>query len=150
MAKKVIALDLGTTSLGIAVSDVLAIAHGRENYRFPEGAYRRALEKTMEYVQKEGTKEIALGSPLNMDGSEGESAKRSVRFKEELLAIDPTLEVTLVDERLTTVMASKSLHFGNLNTKKQKPRIDMQSAVMILESYLAKKERETQNDDRDQ
>lgn len=139
MEKKVLGLDLGSRSLGIAVSDVLGIAHGRENFRFPEGAYRQALAKTLEYVKKEGIRTIALGYPLNMDGSAGESAKRSERFKEELLALDPTLEIVLVDERLTTVMASKALRFGNLSARNQKPKIDQESAVMILESYLAQR-----------
>ncbi len=142
MKKKVMGLDLGTSSCGIAVSDVLGIAHGRENYLFPEGAYRRALSHIDELLKKEGIKEIALGYPLNMDGSAGESAHRSERFKEELLEMNPELVVTLVDERLTTVMASKAMRLGNFNTRKQKKVIDQQSSVLILESYLSQKERE--------
>ena len=142
MKKKVMGLDLGTSSCGIAVSDVLGIAHGRENFLFPEGAYRRALAHLDELLKKEGIDEIALGYPLNMDGSAGESAHRSERFKEELLEMNPNLKVTLVDERLTTVMASKTMRLGNTNARKQKRVIDQQSAVLILESYLAQKERE--------
>ena len=140
--KKAIGLDLGTSTLGIAVSDVLGIAHPRKNFRFPEGAYKRALAKVMETVECEGTFDIALGYPLNMDGTSGESAQRSERFKNELLQMDSRLSITLIDERLTTVMASKAMTFGSFNTRKQKKVIDQQSAVLILESYLSQKERE--------
>lgn len=140
MQNKVMGLDLGTSTCGIAISDVLGIAHGRENYRFPEGAYRRLLGHLIEIISKEGIKEIALGYPLNMDGSAGESAKRSERFKEELLEMDSSLKITLVDERLTTVLASKALYSGNFKSKAQKKIIDQQSAIVILESYLSRKE----------
>lgn len=140
--KKAIGLDLGAATLGIAVSDTLGIAHPRENFRFPEGAYKRALSRVQELVEKEGIFEIALGYPLNMDGTSGESAKRSERFKDELLAMDGRLSVTLVDERLTTVMASRTMTFGSFSSRKQKKVIDQQSAVLILESYLSQKERE--------
>jgi putative Holliday junction resolvase len=75
-----------------------------------------------------------------MDGTHGESALRSERFKEELLERDPTLKITLVDERLTTVMAHKSLREAGLSGEKSHKVIDQQSAVIILESYLSAKE----------
>lgn len=137
MRAKVLGLDLGTKSCGIAISDVLGIAHGREEFRFVEGAYRQCLAHLKEIIEKENIKEIALGYPLNMDGTAGESAHRSERFKEELLEMDPSLQVALVDERLSTVMASKRLLEADLSRGKRHKVIDQQSAVVILESYLA-------------
>ena len=121
--KKVLGLDLGSRTCGIAISDVLGIAHGRENYRFTEGAYRQVLA----YI---------LGYPLNMDGSKGDSAIRSERFKESLLEADPNLKVFLVDERLTTVMANRSMLEADISRGKRHKVIDQQSAVIILESFL--------------
>lgn len=137
---RVAGLDLGTKSCGIAISDSLGIAHGKEEFRFLDGAYRQCLAHVMEFLQKEKIDEVALGYPLNMDGTQGESALRSERFKEELLEMDPSLKITLVDERLTTVMAHKSLREAGLSGQKSHQVIDQQSAVIILQSYLSAKE----------
>lgn len=138
--KRVAGLDLGSKSCGIATSDVLGIAHGREEFRFQEGAYRQCIAHVIAFLHKEGITEVALGYPLNMDGSAGDSAKRSERFKQELLEADSSLTITLVDERLSTVMASRRLLEADLSREKRHKVIDQQSAVVILESYLAKKE----------
>lgn len=141
--KKVLGLDLGSRTCGIAISDVLGIAHGRENYRFTDCAYRQVLAYILEYLKKENVGVIALGYPLNMDGSKGESALRSERFKEELLEKDPTLKVYLVDERLTTVMANRSMLEADISRGKRHKVIDQQSAVIILESFLNSPEAKT-------
>ena len=137
--KKVMGLDLGTRSCGIAISDTLGIAHPKEEFRFLDGAYRQCLAHLKETLQKEDIHEIALGYPLNMDGSAGESARRSERFKDELLQMDPTLSITLVDERLTTVMASRRMLEADLSRGKRHAVIDQQAAQVILESYLNQK-----------
>lgn len=137
--KKVIALDLGTKTCGIAVSDVLGIAHGRENFRFVEGAYRQCLAHVYEVMQGENIDEVALGYPLNMDGSAGERAQSAERFKKELLEMMPNIQVSLVDERLTTVMANRRLLEADISRKKRHKVIDQQAAVVILESYLNSK-----------
>lgn len=137
---KVIALDLGSRTCGIAMSDVLGIAHGYENFRFQEGAYRQCIAHVIEVLHKEGVTEVALGYPLNMDGSAGDSAHRSERFKEQLLAEDPNLQITLVDERMTTVTAYRFMREANLKADKKKKIIDQQAAIVILEFYLERKE----------
>lgn len=137
---RVCALDLGEASCGFAVSDGLGIAHGREEYRFPRGAYRRAVQHVIEFLSKEQISEVALGYPLNMDGTAGESAHRSERFKEELLEVNPALDIHLVDERLTTVDADEWLSDGGLDWQEKKRYIDQMAAVAILERYLASKE----------
>ena len=136
MMKRVMGLDLGSRTCGIAVSDALGIAHGRENYRFLDGAYKQVLAYVSEYLKKEGITVVALGYPLNMDGSKGESAIRSERFKEQLLEVDPNLKIFLVDERLTTVMANRSMLEADISRGKRHKVIDQQSAVIILESFL--------------
>lgn len=138
--KRIIGLDLGTRTCGIAISDTLGIAHGYENFRFLDGAYKQCLSHIMEVLKKEDVHEIALGYPLNMNGTVGERAESCARFKEELLALDPTLKIELVDERMTTMIATKRLLEADLSRAKRHAVIDQQSAVVILESYLEAKE----------
>lgn len=137
---KVLGLDLGTRTLGIAISDVLGIAHGYEEFRFLEGAYKQAIKRVLEVCEKEKVTEIALGYPLNMDGSEGEKALSSKRFKNSLLEVNPNLKISLVDERMTTIIATKRLLEADLSRSKRHKVIDKQAAVVILESYLQRKE----------
>ena len=135
--KRVAGFDLGEASLGIAVSDGIGLVHPREEFRFPRKAYKRAIARAIEFLHREGISEVALGYPYNMDGTTGESAARSARFKEELLAEDPALAIHLVDERLTTVEAESFLEeIGITDWREQKAHIDEQAACVILESYL--------------
>ncbi len=138
--ERYLGLDLGTKSLGIAISDSLGLVHPRENFRFPEKAYQQAIDKALEYVEKEGIKVLVLGYPLALDGTINEAAQRSLRFKEELEKRDASLTIHLFDERFSTKMASYNLHQLNLNTRKQKKFIDASSASIILEGYIARKE----------
>lgn len=140
---KALGLDLGTRTLGIAISDVLGIAHGYEEFRFLEGAYKQAIKRVIEVCEKEKVTEIALGYPLNMDGSEGEKALSSKRFKNSLLEANPNLKISLVDERMTTIIATKRLLEADLSRNKRHKVIDKQAAVVILESYLQRKEFES-------
>ena len=137
---KVLGLDLGTRTLGSAISDVLGIAHGYEEFRFLEGAYKQAIKRVLEVCEKEKVTEIALGYPLNMDRSEGETALSSKRFKNSLLEANPNLKISLVDERMTTIIATKRLLEADLSRNKRHKVIDKQAAVVILESYLQRKE----------
>jgi putative holliday junction resolvase len=136
--KRVAGFDLGEASLGIAISDGLGITHPREEFRFPRKAYRRAIAHAIEFLHREGVNEVALGYPYNMDGTLGASAERSRRFKDELLAEDASLNIHLVDERLTTVEASENLaEAGLTDWQEQKAHIDEEAACVILESYLS-------------
>ena len=75
-----------------------------------------------------------------MDGSEGEKALSSKRFKNSLLEVNPNLKISLVDERMTTIIATKRLLEADLSRNKRHKVIDKQAAVVILESYLQRKE----------
>lgn len=135
--KKIIGLDLGTKTLGIAISDALGIAHGYENFNFEFGNYKKAREHVLELAKKESIDEIALGYPLHMSGEESERSKSTRKFKDDLLKENPNLKIVLVDERMTTIIANNRLLEANLSAKKRKEVIDKMSAVVILESYLA-------------
>nr|MCR4561705.1 Holliday junction resolvase RuvX [Bacilli bacterium] len=129
-------LDLGNKSCGIAVSDEIGLVHPRENYLFPKCAFKVCLSHVLDFLHKEGIVEVALGLPLNMDGTESDSTLRSYRFKASLEEADPSLKVTLVNETLTTVEADERINLNKSSKKKRDSIIDMEAAVVILESYL--------------
>ena len=137
--EKYIGLDLGTTTLGVASSDVLGFVHGVETFRFPKEAYSQARDYVHKLVEKTGIKNLVIGLPINMDGSQGFRADSSKRFKEDLLKEDPTLKIELVDERLTTVSAHKTLNQLNVSGQQRKGAVDRIAACEILDFYLRMK-----------
>ena len=139
--EKYIGLDLGTTTLGVATSDVLGFVHGVETFRFPKEAYSQARDYVHKLVEKTGIKNLVIGLPINMDGSQGFRAESSKRFKEDLLKEDSTLKIELVDERLTTVSAHKTLNQLNVSDKERKGSVDRIAACEILDFYLRMKGR---------
>ena len=134
--EKILGLDLGSRTCGIAMSDALGmLAHGVETYRFEEGAYKKCAKYICEMIQENHIHKVVLGLPKHMNGDLGERAQISMQFKERLeKMID--VEVILVDERLTTVVAQNQLIFADVSRKKRKQVIDKMAAVQILQGYL--------------
>ena len=138
---KYIGLDLGTTTLGIATSDVLGFVHGLETFRFPKEAYSQARKRVHEVVMQTGIKNIVIGLPINMDGSLGFRAESSKRFMEDLLKEDSSLKIELQDERMTSISAHKTLYDMNVKGKEHKQSVDRLAACEILDFYLRMKGR---------
>lgn len=135
--KKIIALDLGTKTLGIAITDALHIAaHGYENFLFEEGNYKKARQHVLDILDKEDVDELALGLPLHMSGQPSKRSESTMRFRDDLLSERPNLKIAMVDERMTSIIANKRLLEADLSRNKRKAVIDKMSAVVILESYL--------------
>lgn len=137
--EKYIGLDLGTVTLGIATSDSLGFVHGLETFRFPKEAYSQARKRVHDLVATTGIKNIVIGLPINMDGTQGWRAESSIKFKDDLLKENPNLKVELIDERLTSVSAHKTLYEMNLNSKKHKESVDRIAACEILDFYIRMK-----------
>ena len=138
---RILGLDLGSRTLGIALSDSgESIAMMKETFRFPEDDYAQALTKTIEYIDKYQIAEVVLGLPKHMNGDIGERAKISLQFRDELLKTR-TVKVILQDERLTTTMSLHTLAALNTSAKKRKERVDQLAACHILQSYLDAKKR---------
>lgn len=137
--EKYIGLDLGTVTLGIATSDSLGFVHGLETFRFQKEAYSQARKRVHEVVASTGIKNIVIGLPINMDGSQGWRAESSIKFKDDLLSEDPTLKVDLQDERMTSISAHKTLYEMNVSTKKHKETVDRLAACEILDFYIRMK-----------
>jgi putative Holliday junction resolvase len=134
---KIIGLDLGTNSLGIAITDSLMIAaHGYENFTFEHGNFKKAREHLLEVLKKENVNEVVIGLPLHMSGEESERCQSTRRFVDDLLKENPNIIVHFEDERMTTIIAAKRLHEANISHKKQRDVIDKMAAVVILENYI--------------
>ena len=128
-------LDLGTKTLGIIMTDktnTLVSPFKVLKFKFEE--YESVLDEVENIIKEYSITKIVLGLPKNMDGTIGFAGKRSLHFRD--LLNDRGIDVILVDERLTTVMAEGIVHDNNDNVKNAKGRIDSIAASLILESYL--------------
>lgn len=136
---KVLGLDLGTTTLGIAKTDSIGIAaHGVETFRFEPGNFKKAREHVIELCQIDAIKDIALGMPLYQSGEISPHGQSCLRFKEDLLKLDPNLHIEMIDESYSTIEADEKLKVTGLSYEKRKEIIDEMAAVVILERYLEK------------
>ena len=137
MIGKVLGLDLGEKSLGIAISDLMGIiATGVENFRFESMDFDKAMERVKFYVKRDNIKEIALGLPLHMSGDESDHSLMCRDFKARIEKEIPGVKVALVDERWTTKQANRYILEADLSRNKRKKVIDKMAAVCILEAYL--------------
>ena len=133
-------LDLGTKTLGVAITDTTGlIARPLKVILFPKEDYGIALSELQNILDEYDISKIALGLPKNMDGTEGFASERSLKFKEMLESITD-IPVTLVDERLTTVLAENILLEADVSRKKRKSVIDGVAAVLILETFIKMEE----------
>ncbi|ERJ13714.1 Holliday junction resolvase RuvX [Haloplasma contractile] len=133
---RALGLDLGSKTLGIAMSDALGYtAQGLETFRFNENHYVHAIDRVIELIDEHNVSKIVIGYPKNMDGSIGERAKIVERFVNKLKGKKP-IDVVLWDERMTTMEAEKILIDADLSRKKRKKVIDKMAAIVILQSYL--------------
>ena len=141
MLNKILGLDLGTTTLGIAYSDSLGFVHGVETFRFDSNQYIVARKHVLELLEKMDINEIAIGLPLHKSGDMSDMANNVMRFREDLLKEKPGLVINTVDERLTSVMANNSISEMGMNHKQRKNSVDRIAACIILDTYVRMKER---------
>lgn len=131
-------LDLGTKTLGISLSDKLGlIASFYDNISYTD--VYKLLDLVNDIIKKENVNKLVLGLPKNMNNTCGYRVEETLEFKK-LLEEKTGLEVILEDERLTTKLAESTLINANMSRKKRKKVIDGVSAVVILQSYLDRKE----------
>lgn len=134
---RIMGLDLGSKTVGVAVSDPLKItAQGVEIIRREsEDKLRRTLARIEELAKQYEVETFVLGYPKHMDNTIGERAQRSEAFKEKLER-RTGLPVVLWDERLTTVAADNAMDEAGLSREKKKNYVDMIAASLILQGYL--------------
>ncbi len=136
---KYLGLDLGTRTLGLALSDRLGmIATSYKILRHDEN-YENLLSLLKEEIEKNRVEALVLGFPKNMNNTIGERGKATLDFQKRL---EDTfhLPVYLQDERLTTKQAENLLISNDASRKKRKKVIDSMAAAIILQSYLDRKD----------
>lgn len=133
-------LDLGTKTLGLALSDELGMIATSYKILHHEEDYGSLIPQVIHEVEEKNVKELVLGLPKNMNNSVGERGEICLKFKE-MLEKSTGLPVHLQDERLTTRQAESLLISNDTSRKKRKKVIDSLAATIILQSYLDRRER---------
>ena len=134
---RILGLDFGSKTVGVAVSDELLItAQGVEIIRRKaETKLRQTLARIKELADGYGVEKFGLGYPKNMNNTEGERCEKTKEFKG-MLEKRCGLPVVLWDERLTTVAADRSMMETGIRRENRKDYVDEIAAVFILQGYL--------------
>lgn len=134
---RIMGLDFGSKTVGVAVSDPLLItAQGLEIIRRKEeNKLRQTLARIEELIGEYEVGEIVLGLPKNMNDTLGVRAELSLKFKEKLER-RTGLPVTMWDERLTTVAADRTMMEAGIRREHRKDYVDQIAASLILQGYL--------------
>lgn len=137
---RILGLDFGSRTVGVAVSDPLMItAQGVEIIRRKEeNKLRQTLARIDELVREYEVSLIVLGLPKNMNNTLGDRVEKTMEFKEALIR-RTGLEVIMWDERLTTVAADKAMMEAGIRRENRKDYVDMIAAEFILQGYLDSK-----------
>lgn len=134
---RIMGLDLGTKTVGVAISDALQLtAQGIEIIRRKdENKLRQTLARIESLIMEYEVEEIVLGLPKHMNNDLGERAQFSLEFKEKLER-RTGLPVALWDERLTTVSADRVMMEAGVRREDRKEYVDKIAATIILQGYL--------------
>ena len=135
--RRILGLDYGTKTVGVAVSDELRItAQPLETItRKDANKLRKTYARIEELVKEYDAEKIVLGLPKNMNNTTGDRAEKSLEFAE-MLKKRTGLPVVMWDERLTTVAANRTLMESGVRRENRKEHIDQIAAVFILQGYL--------------
>ena len=130
---KVMALDIGTKRIGIALSDFLLITAQGHSYiaREPE---TDAINTILRIAKENHVEKIVAGVPINMDGTKGFQTQNCMDFASKITGY----EIIFEDERLTSEAAEENLRARKIDFRKDKGLVDIESACIILEQYLSK------------
>ncbi|MBI6873944.1 Holliday junction resolvase RuvX [Clostridium aciditolerans] len=131
---RILGLDIGDRTIGVAVSDPLGLtAQGITTIR------RKSIEKDLEEIKKiceeYSVESIVAGLPKNMNGTLGPQSEKVISFCD-LIKEDINLPINMWDERLTTVAAHRAMLEADLSRAKRKKIVDKMAAIYILQGYL--------------
>lgn len=133
---RILGIDYGDARVGVAITDELNItAQGLETIQ-RNGSDRIVLKRLDEILEKYEVDTIVVGKPLNMNGTMSERAEITEKFVHKLKCKYNKIKIDMIDERLTTVEAHRTMNFLEINKNKKKNIVDTISAVYILETYL--------------
>ena len=131
--KRVVALDVGSVRIGVAVSDPLGIFAQGIAVLSAQGNWLRELKKI---IDKYNNPKLVIGLPKRTDGKEGPEAKKMREWASQIKEEFPDIEIEFIDERYTTSIAQITLLEANVSRYSRKQKIDKIAATLILQSYL--------------
>src|SRR5512143_3868124 len=131
---RILALDVGSRRIGVAVSDPLGItAQGLETIQRQNK--RRDLETLGRLLSEYQVSEVVIGLPLRLSGAEGTQSEKMRRFADDLQSRFD-VKVHLWDERWTSTEANRLLRETEMSIEKRAKAVDRMAAVLILQSWL--------------
>src|ERR1700676_4277894 len=131
---RIIALDVGSKRIGVAITDPLGItAQGLDTIQRQNK--RRDLEALRQVLAKYQVREIVVGLPLRLSGAEATQSEKMRRFGDDLQA-HFCVTVHLWDERWTSTEANRLLRETDLSIKKRGQAVDRMAAILILQSWM--------------
>lgn len=131
---RMLALDYGSKRIGVAVSDPTGTL-ARPLPHIPSAAFAKVAGTIRALVREHEVESILIGIPRNMDGTYGPAAKTVQEFVARLKEV-VLVPIRTIDERLSTVEASRRLHEAGHKAKDQRGKIDSMSAQVLLQSVL--------------
>ena len=144
---RILAIDLGEKRIGLAISDALGItAQGLPTIQVKNE--QEICPKIMETINERNVTQLVFGLPKNMNGTLGPQAKKVEEYAQKLKQLSG-LPVDFEDERLSTVSAEQVLLEADTSRAKRKKVIDKLAAMIILQSYLARKGMEKNENNKD-
>lgn len=132
-------LDLGSRTLGVAVSDATGMIASNYKVIRHEENYEELLQEVKNLVAELHIDTVVLGFPKNMNNTVGPKGELSLEFQKKLEGV-LSVPVVLQDERLTTKSAHDMLIEGNVSRKNRKKVVDSVAAAIILQSYLDRRD----------
>ena len=131
-------IDYGDARVGIAITDPLNITvQGLETIHHNQND-KLILKRLEEIVYEYEVDTFVIGMPINMNGSKSSRVEVTDKFIHKLKCKFPKIKIEIIDERLTTVEAHRTMNFLNIDKKKKRNIVDTISAVYILETYMKK------------
>ncbi|WP_040207874.1 Holliday junction resolvase RuvX [Neobacillus jeddahensis] len=136
---RVLGLDVGSKTVGVALSDELGwTAQGLKTLKINEEKQEFGFEEIGQLIKEYQVDTVVIGFPKNMNGTVGPRGEASQQYAAEVES-QFSVPTVLWDERLTTMAAERVLLEADVSRKKRKKVIDKMAAVMILQGYLNSK-----------
>jgi len=133
---RVMAIDFGTRRIGVALSDTLRLtAQGFETISWNGLDSRYAIDRLRQIISEKDVTEIVIGQPRRTDGADSESQRKAQSFGADL-SMESGIAPVYMDERYTTVIASRYLLEAGVSGRDKKKVVDQVAAEIILREYL--------------
>jgi len=134
---RIVAIDYGTKRVGVAVTDELQIiASGLTTVHS-----RKIIQFLKDYCDKEKVERIVIGEPKSLQNGDTDSTESIENFVRHMLKIFPSIKIDRIDERFTSVLASRAILASVVKKKKRQDKglVDEVSATIMLQDYMERK-----------